>query len=224
MTSDAALRWVRALVLALVLFSSGLAGHAAADGVIPDASVLIPLFGITVVAAAPFAGASIGLARAAALVVGGQGLLHAALQLLGGTAGTATTTPCGATTSLAALPSPAHAHLMAHHCATASHGGATPLMSGSHLVMLLAHLAAAVVVGAWLVAGERALWVVLALTARPLVDAWRTVTTTACGGVANVTTDCPRLQLGWDLPAAVRVSMWAAGVVTRRGPPVCRVA
>ena len=42
--------------------------------------------------------------------------------------------------------------------------------------MLLGHLAAAVVVGAWLVAGERALWTLLALTARPAVEAWRRVT------------------------------------------------
>ena len=87
MTSDALLRRVRALTLPSVLFTSGLAGHAAAGGVTPAASVLIPLFVLTVVAVAPFVGAPISPLRSVALLAGGQGLLHAALQLLSGTAG-----------------------------------------------------------------------------------------------------------------------------------------
>jgi hypothetical protein len=38
MTSDAALRWVRALTLPSVLFTSALAGHVAGGGVIPAGS------------------------------------------------------------------------------------------------------------------------------------------------------------------------------------------
>ena len=57
MTSDAVLRRVRALTLPSVLFTSGLAGHAAAGGVTPAASVLVPLFVLTVVAVAQFVGA-----------------------------------------------------------------------------------------------------------------------------------------------------------------------
>ena len=45
MTSGAVLRWVRALTLPTVLFTSALAGHAAGDGVTPAVSALIALFG-----------------------------------------------------------------------------------------------------------------------------------------------------------------------------------
>ena len=96
---------------------------------------------------------------------------------------------------------------------------AMSLMSDGHLVMLLAHLAAALVVGLWLAAGERAFWMLLALTARPVVDAWRTVTAVARGGDGAVVVSCLRLLPGWGLPAAVGSSVWAAGVVSRRGPP-----
>jgi hypothetical protein len=75
------------------------------------------------------------------------------------------------------------------------------------------------VVGAWLVAGERAFSTVLLLAARPVIDAWRTMTDAACDTVGAVVLSCPRLQLGWGLRCAVRGSVWVAGVVSRRGPP-----
>ena len=56
MTSDTVPRWVRALTLASVLFISALAGHTAAGGVMPAASVLVFLFVITLVAVAPLVG------------------------------------------------------------------------------------------------------------------------------------------------------------------------
>jgi hypothetical protein len=221
MTSDTVRRWVRALTLPSVLFASGLAGHAAAGGLAPVALVIVPLFVVTVVLVAPFAGAATSPARAVALLAGGQGLLHAALQQLGGTAVTATTTMCGAPASgMAAMPSPTGAHPMTHQCAATSPGSTMSAMSGGHVAMLLAHLAAAVVVGAWLVAGERAFWTLLGLTARPVVDAWRTVREMFRGGDGTLVASCRRLRLDWGLPFAVHGSVWAAGVVTRRGPPV----
>lgn len=220
MTSEAKLRQVRVLTLPSVLFACGLAVHAAADAVTPATSVLVPLFVITVLLVAPFAGARSSPARAVALLAGGQGLLHAALQLLGGTAVPATPTMCGAASGLAPMSSPTSSHMMMHHCAAAAHDSALSGMSSSHVVMLLAHLAAAVVVAAWLVAGERAFWTLLALTARPVVDAWRKVVEVFRGGVGAAVAHCPRLQLGWGLPSAIRGSTWAVGVVTRRGPPV----
>jgi hypothetical protein len=222
MTSDAVLRQVRVLTLPSVLFFSGLAGHAAADGVMPGTSVLIPLFVLTVVLVAQFGGAPrTSPARAVVLLAGGQGLSHAALQMLGGTAVPATTTICDAASHTATMPSPTSSHMMMHqHCAAAAHGSALSGMSGGHVAMLLGHLAAAVAVGAWLVAGERAFWTLLALTARPVVEAWRTVTKVLRVGVGAVVADCQRLQLGWGLPYVFRDSIWAAGVVPRRGPPV----
>jgi hypothetical protein len=219
MTSDAVLRQVRVLTLPSVLFASGLVGHAAADGVMPGTSVLIPLFVLTVVLVAPFVGAPTSPARAVALLAGGQGLLHAALQLLSGTTVPAQVTMCGTASGMKAMSSPTSSHMM-HHCAAASHDSAVSVMSGGHLAMLLAHLAAALVAGAWLVAGERAFWTLLTLAARPVLDAWRTVTEVLLrSGVGAVVANCLLPQFGWGLPSAIRDSMWAVGAVTRRGPP-----
>ena len=212
-------RQVRVLTLPSVLFATGLAGHVAADGVTPGTSVLIPLFVLTVVLVARFADAPTSPVRAVALLAGGQGLLHAALQLLGGTTVPAPAAMCGTASGMAAMSSPTSSHMMMHHCAGA-HDSALSGMGGGHSVMLLAHLAAAVVAGAWLVAGERAFWTLLTLAARPVLDAWRTVTEMFRSGVGAVLASCPLLQLGWGAPSAIRDSTWAVGAVTRRGPPV----
>ena len=223
MTSDAALRWVRALTLPSVLFTSALAGHVAGGGVIPAASVLVPLFVLTLLAVTAFAMAPISPARAVVLMVGGQGLLHAALQLFGGSAVPATTV-MGAGPGAAAVSSPTNCHLMMHPGPAASHGFAMSLMTGGHLIMLFGHLAAAVVVGVWLAAGERAFGTVLVLAARPAVNAWRTVAAVARGGFGGAVVNCPRLLHGWSRQCAVPGLVWAAGSVSRRGPPSCCVA
>ena len=217
MTSEAVLRGMRVLTLSLVLFTTGLAGHLAGDGDMPTGRVLVALFVLTVAATAPFVGATLSPARVVALLVGGQGVLHAVFQLLGGTAVTATMTMHGEGTGGPAS-SPNSSHLMMHPDAAASHGSLMSLMSGGHLVMLLAHLGAAVVVGVWLAAGERALWMLLAFTARPLVDAWRAIVAVARGVGAAVVSGS-RLQTGWGLRRLSLGWMWTAGVISLRGPP-----
>ena len=204
MTSDAVLRWVRVLTLPSVLFTCALAGHAAGGGATPPPRCWFRC-SCSPWSRRPRSPAPL-LSPAA---VGGvtcwrPGVLHAALQLLGGTAVTATTTMCGEGTG-GSVSSPTSSTMMMHPDAAVSHGSAMSLMSGGHLVMLLAHLAAAVVVGVWLAAGERAFWMLLALAARPVVDAWRTVRAVA-RGVGAVVVSCPRLQLGWGLRCAFRGS------------------
>jgi hypothetical protein len=223
MASDEALRGARVLTLPSVLFASGLAGHATAGGVMPAPSLLASLFVVTVFAVAPFATGAIRPAWSMALLVGGQGVLHAAMQLVSGTTGTATTTMSGGGTGVPAT-SPTSSHLMTHHSdAAVSHGSGMSLMGGGHLVMLLAHLAAAVAVGLWLAAGERALWILLTLTARQVVDAWGPVMAVA-RGVDAVVISCPGLQTGCALRRVIRRSVWITGVVPRRGPPAVRPA
>jgi hypothetical protein len=217
MARDAVRRGMRVLTLPSVLFASGLAGHLAGGGATPPDWVLVALFMLTVVAVAPFAGAALSPARVVALLIGGQGVLHVALQLLGGTF-TATTDMPGAATGPVTGSAPASSHVMMQHGAEASHGPVMSLMSGGHLVMLLAHLAAAVMVGVWLAAGERALWMLLAVTARPLVDAWRTIVAVA-RGVGAVVVNGPRVQSGWGLRRVVRGWIWSSGVISLRGPP-----
>ena len=167
MTSEAVLRGMRVPTLPSVLFTTGLAGHVAGDGATPAGWVLVALFVLTVVAVAPFVGATLSPARVVALLVGGQGVLHAALQLLGGTAVTATTTMYGEGQRWAGVVA-SSSHLMMHPDAAASHGSVMSLMSGGHLVMLLAHLGRGGrgrgVAGGW----RARLWMLLALTARPL--------------------------------------------------------
>jgi hypothetical protein len=218
MTGDG-VRWVRVLALASLLFSCGLAGHVAAGGLTPHTPVLIPLFVVTVVAVAQFVGAPTSPARVAVLLVGGQGLLHAALQF-GGSTQARMNHLCGAATDVAGISATTSSHHMTHVAAAASHHCATSLMGGAQVIMLLAHLAAGLVVAMWLVVGERALCTLLACTVRPVVDAWRTVTDIARKGIGVTGAGrFARSQPGWVPRHSVRNFVWAATGVSRRGPP-----
>ena len=212
MTSDAVPRWARALTLPSVLFISALAGHAAAGGVTPAPPVLVFLFVITVAVLVPLVGALISPARIVALLIVGEGLLHIALELLGrSTVMTAMNNP-------AAMSSPTGCHLM-QPISAAPYGSGMSLMSGGHLIMLLAHIAAAVAVGMWLAAGERVLWNVVRLAARPVIGAWQTVVAVVRGAVGTMIISHPRPQLCGDLRRTVCGLLRAAGAASRRGPP-----
>ena len=176
MTSEAVLRRMRALTLPSVLFTTGLAGHAAAGGVTPAASVLVPLFVLTVVAVAQFVGEPYQPGTVYGVAGWRAGIVARGVAAAQRDRRTTTTTVGGAATGMATVSSSASSHLMMHQGVAASHGFVMSQMSGGHVVMLLAHLAAAVVVGLWLAAGERAFWTLLALTARPVVEAWQKVT------------------------------------------------
>jgi hypothetical protein len=202
MTGDAVLRWVRVLTLASLLFLSGLAGHVAAGGVTPTASVLFRLFLLTLLLVPPFLGAALSPARLAALLIGGQGVLHAALQLSGAGAATAT--------------SP---HPLTHIGDGAPYGCAIPLMSTGPIGMALAHVAAGLVVGAWLAVGERALSRLLAFTVRPVVEAWRSLTAMTRRVISGDGVGFPRPHADWLPRYSIRISVWATNVTPRRAPP-----
>ena len=219
MTGDG-VRWVRVLALASLLFSCGLAGHVAAGGLRPTTPVLTLLLVVSVVAVAQFVGVATSPARVAVLLVGGQGLLHAALQL-GGSTHLRAHHLCGATTDVASMSATNSSHHMAHVGVGASQHCAASLVGGGHVIMLLAHLAAGLVIAMWLVVGERALCTLLACTVRPVVDAWRTVTAVARRGIGATSAGrFARSQPGWVPRHSVRSSVWAATVVSRRGPPI----
>jgi hypothetical protein len=219
MTGDA-VRWVRVLTLASLLFSCGLAGHVAAGGLTPSPPALVPLFVATVVAVAQFVGIPTSPARVAVLLVGGQGLLHAALQL-GGSTHTRMHHLCGAATDVASVSATTSTHPMTHVGAAASHHCGTSLVDGAQVIMLLAHLSAGLMVATWLAVGERALCTLLACTVRPVVDAWRTVTDVARRGIGAAGAGrFAQSQPGWIPRHSVRSSVWAATLVSRRGPPI----
>jgi hypothetical protein len=213
MTSDAVPRWVRALTLPSVLFISALAGHAVAGGVTPAAPVLVFLFVITVAVLVPLVGALISPARIVALLIVGEGLLHLALELLG------RSTVMSAMSDPAAMSSPTGCHLMMQPISATPYGSVMSLMSDGYVIMLVAHVAAAVVVGVWFAAGERILWNVLRLAARPVVGAWQTVVAVVRGAVGTMIISHPRPRLCGDLRRTVCGLLWAAGAVSRRGPP-----
>jgi hypothetical protein len=218
MTGDA-VRWVRVLALASLLFGCGVAGHVAAGGLPPTTPVLVPLFVVTVVAVAQFVGAATSPARVAVLLVGGQGLLHAALQL-GGSTHIRSHYLCGAATDVASMSATTSSHHMAHVGVGTSQHCAASLVGGAQVIMLLAHLAAGLMLATWLMVGERALCTLLACTVRPVVDAWRAVADVARRGIGATSAgrSAPS-QPGWVSRHSVRSSVWAATVVSRRGPP-----
>ena len=214
------LRWVRALTLACLLLLTGVGGHVAADGTAPAAAWLAGLLVLATVVLAPALGAPASSGRVALLLVAGQLLLHLTLMLaaappagFAGTAGDAM-----AHGSMTGSPM-VHGH-------AASAGVMPALTNGAHLGMVLAHLAAALAVALWLAAGERAVWTLLAVAARPVVEALARTLQAACAGellvVGPVHDRRPGCGNGSHLP--VRSDVWLECVVSRRGPPSVVVA
>ena len=212
MTGDPVLRWIRVLTLASMLFLTGLAAHVAAGGPTPITQALLPLFVLTVFVVTQFVGAAINPARIVVLLLGGQGLLHAVLSSSHGS------------TDMAGMAATSSSHHMLHVGVAASHDGDMSLIGGAEVVMLLAHLAAVLVVGMWLAAGERALWRLLAFTVRPVVSTWRSVIDVACRVIGATRVRDPQPQPGCAPRYSIRSSVWAATVVSRRGPPRCCIA
>ena len=217
MEGNTVLRWVRALALASVLLGSAVAGHVAAGGFAPTATVLLPLFVLVAAALVPLLKAPASTRRVTALLVVGQGVLHVLLQVLGGSAAVEVAGhSIAAPGTVAADPLSTH---LAHGVASTPTDSSLVLVTGDHLAMLLAHVAAALVVGLWLAAGERAAWRLVSVAALPVVDAWITLrelsTTAAVGLIA------PRLAVlpSWGPESATRLSSWAGRGVSRRGPP-----
>lgn len=219
-----ALRWVRALTLAAVMLGSGIAGHAAAGGAVPDTSMLLSVFVLLTAAIAPLLDAPATTRRVTALLVVGQLSVHVLLQVLGGfVALDASGHSMAMHAGVAGEPVTAH---LGHAFPTAPTAptGSWAFLTGLHVGMLLAHVGAALVVGLWLAAGERAAWTLVSLAALPVVDAW--VTLRKLSGVVQVAVviarpgPCP----GWGCETRVRTAMWTGRGVSRRGPPRLRAA
>jgi len=217
MEGNTALRWVRALMLASVMLGSGVAGHAAAGGSVPATSMLLPAFVLITCAIAPLLNAPASFRRVTALLVAGQVSVHVLLQLLGGSAAIDVSGHSMAMhTGAAGEAGTAH---LGHGVASAPRESFLTLLTGAHLGMLLAHVAAALVVGLWLAAGERAAWTLVSLAALPVVDAW--VTLRKLFGTASVAVVITRPfpRPGWGFETRVRPATWTGRGVSRRGPP-----
>lgn len=232
------LLWSRAALLAVVAVSVGTLAHVSADGLLPGP---LPLLLLTAAATA-FAGGFLrrpahGL-RLAALLASGQAAVHAALSLMAGHADVGSTAVDAAAHSAhgSHAVSGTHAHgsaptepfsLPDRAAAAADVAVALLLDQAQHLVedggaMVLAHLAAAALLGLWLGVGERALWTLLALAAAPVHAAAAGVLAGALSlrlpVLRPVVTGATQVVV--PLPA----SRWAPRALARRGPPALLAA
>jgi len=213
-----ALRWCRAVVLALVTLVAGAAAHTSADGLLPAWPVMGLLLVLTTVTCRPLLARPAPAGRVVALAVAAQTGVHVALSATAGHRGD----PIAPVTPLPPVTlGQAHgaADVSAAQSAAHSATGAVPTLSeslhhlASDLPMMLLHLAAAAVVGLWLARGERAVWTLLAL-------AWRVV---ALPDAVVAVTPLRAVVVRRELPAAPSLRALAP-VVTRRGPPVLLAA
>jgi hypothetical protein len=230
----ASLRWSRALALAAVATTTGVAAHGYADGLLPSVPVLVAIFAVCAVGVAAALGGPASTLRVVLLTVGGQTFIHAALTVTAGHAGdhpataparVAPPVPVDAgsgrrTGSLldqytAAQP-PADAELVLP--AGVRHLVAD--MTGAHAPMMVVHLLAAALVGLWLAVGERTLWVLVALAAGAAVPRLGLLLVAVLARPA-----LPRIVPVAALrpPSPPRLTALARCVV-RRGPPALLAA
>lgn len=221
MAGDAALRWLRASLLSALLVLGGLAAHVAAGGVAPSASSVLMLLAATAVLVAPMLGMPASTHRVVGLVMAGQCLVHLALPFLSPSARTA---PHGAPMLMPSGLSNGHGSMTAavmDHVAVPHHDAVLVLMNEADLAMLVGHLAAAVAVGLWLAAGERAAWSILALTGRSVADSLRALLQPTTVRLAFAGSTRPKAMPGWLTSVPLGASVWDGYAVSRRGPP-CR--
>ena len=212
MVEHEALRCLRAAVLAAVVVLTAAAGHVAVGGAAPPAAGLLVLLAVTGLLVAPMLGRRASASRVVALVLTGQALVHLALQWVAPSGHL--THGASALMTSAALAEPGAA---SRHPA-ASRELVLAMMSGADLAMLGAHLAAAVAVGLWLAAGERAAWTILALTGRCAVESLGVL----CREVASAPAPAGSgtyVVPGWLSALPQGASLWDGYAVSRRGPP-----
>ena len=173
------LRWPRALALAAVATTTGVAAHGYADGLLPSVPVLVAILAICTAGVATLLGGPASTLRVVLLTVGGQTFIHAALTMTAGHAGdppAAATRPPAPTLPVDAGAGRRTGSLLDQYTA-AQPATDTELvlpagvrhlvadMTGAHAPMMVVHLLAAALVGLWLAVGEQALWALVALAA-----------------------------------------------------------
>lgn len=233
--------WARATVLGAVMLGTGTVSHASAGGRLPHPVALLVLTGALVVVAGRFLLGPASARRIVALVVAGQGLAHTALSLMAGHRGDGSTaSPRHPSVPTASLPLDADGRrvgsLLDAYSATPAmpghHGPGVPTAPLTHLLhhladqgplMLVAHLAAAVVLGLVLAVGERALWALLHLAAARVVvlaAARRSAAATLAvlRGAATAPRPRPRAAGFAPVPRLDRPAL------SHRGPPVLLAA
>jgi hypothetical protein len=229
---DPCLLWARAGIVGSLAFVLGVVGHVSADGLLPGPGPLAALAVLSVVLSGPMLARPASRTRLMLMLVCGQTVIHAVLTVTAGHAGDAvrsgrSAAPVAGGDPFGPLPV-VGGHRVgslqdAFSVGSPSESGTTlaPALPVGHLVndlsahapMMVAHLAAAVLVGLWLAHGERCLWTLLSLTGRRLVLAALLTVPVAPRHVSL------RSYLRVQAPAGPR-SVWLARPDTRRGPPL----
>lgn len=224
---DAAVLWARAGLLGFVAFFLGVVGHVTADGLLPGPGLLAALLVLAIVLSAPMLNRQASPLRLVVLLVSGQTLIHLVLSVSAGHVGDAASAATPRATVLGSLPMVDGRRVGslqdAYDGAAHQTGGLAPSLPIGHLVadlsahapMMVAHLAAAALVGLWLGYGERCLWALIALTGRrvlAVVVALRPVVVP------------PRISpVDVEQDEAGPRSAWLVRPASRRGPPLLAV-
>jgi hypothetical protein len=226
-TASGALLWARASLLASVAFFGGVVGHVSADGLLPSPLVLIGLLALGIPFCASQLTRQASMRRIVLLLMAGQTAVHVALSVTAGHRGETRPVATVARSGDLVLPTEGGQRvgsLLDGYQATVGHTGeqvqpALPVGSlvaelAAHGPMMVAHLAAAALVGIWLAVGERSLWALVALATavvlRPLlvIRAWRRLAVTPSRPAPVLAAPRPRPSL-----------VLLARCVSRRGPP-----
>jgi hypothetical protein len=181
-TAKGALLWSRATLVAFVALATGAVGHVSAGGLLPSPLVLLGLVGFAVPWCAALLTRPATTRRLVLVLMAGQTVVHVLLSATAGHRGDPDpATSTGHRSAEAVLPLEGGRRvgsLLDGYEATGHGGGAVepalPVGSllgeiSSHAPMMVAHLVAAALVGAWLAVGEHSLWALLALATRVLL-------------------------------------------------------
>lgn len=211
-----ALRWSRAAAVAAVSVSTAVAAHLGAGGEPPAWELVVALLGVVTCAVGPLLRHPAGRRRVVLLVLGGETLMHLALRLGEARSPGAAVPPAPALPMTGSMPG--MDHVGAHGQGLATVAASVSAALGHDAVMTALHCTAAMAVGLWLAAGERAVWTLAALMVEPVRVAWL-VLRTALRGTAPV-----RLVEGTSSASdsdrrAPALAVRACRVVSRRGPP-----
>ena len=220
------LLWWRAGIVSAMTFLVGAVGHVSTGGRLPPWFALTAMLAVGTAISAVVLTHPASARRIVALVVLGQTACHGLLSVTAGHAGDAVAVTAAAPTSPGSLPVRGGARvgsLQDHYEAMLRAPSAGPALTMpdpvavlDHLPMFLAHMLAAVLVGLWLAAGERALWSLLTLVFAAVVAL--VIVPPAVPVVAR--RRAPLRRRPATLPSLAHVGR----TVVRRGPPALLAA
>ena len=219
--------WLRASFVGSVFVLLGVVGHVSADGLLPGAVAMTGLLAVSVTLAGVMLVRPASTARLVTMLVSGQLVVHVVLSATAGHRGEHRATGALAGPALhrpAGLPSVdgrrVGSMFDAYQVAPAQQSSSMPTLPvgdlmghlTAHAPMMLAHIAAAALVGVWLAWGERSVLACASLAGRQLlvIAAWPP---------PLVPWRAPRLAHPLALPVLTLRSLWQCSPPSGRGPP-----